>query len=447
MTRKAALLLIALAGCFEDGGEAVEASGKETPATGAPAAAGSGPATPTSAPTGMVTVSGPLAPPRVAEPLRVLVGGDLLPHRPSLVTPTAISDALAPLAPLFATADAVVANYEAATGEVDRRTSRMVYAAPPEWLAALPAAGIAAVTVANNHACDLGEAGLSATLAAARDGSVLALGADDDGDPWAPRVVVERDGRRVCAVAWTTLVNGRTACARSSRLAVAHPSAASKTRIEHAVARARAQCDATIAILHGGDEYEAQTTLVMDQAARAAEAGADAVVVHHPHVPSPIVVHSTRDGRSVPIFASVGNLVTNQGESWKPPMFPVMRDNRRLVCVNGWTRLGLLAELRFRFAQSTTTLDWRSHLVWIDNEHAEDHTIAVPHIAARLLDPEKDRALVSRLSDDTRGPVALFDEPCWSERAMDPPRERCTLVRRDGAPPRPSTRAASRRKD
>jgi poly-gamma-glutamate synthesis protein (capsule biosynthesis protein) len=167
----------------------------------------------------------------------------------------------------------------------------------------------------------------------------------------------------------------------------------------------------------------------MDQAAHAAEAGADAVVIHHPHVPSPIVLHPTKDGRTVPIFASVGNLVTNQGESWKPPMFPVMPDNRRLVCVNGWTRLGVLADLAFKFDKGTTTLEWHSHLVWVDNEHADDRNVMVPHITARLLDPEKDRGIVERLSDDRRGPIGLFDDPCWSERAGASLSNRCTLSR------------------
>src|SRR5687768_149665 len=48
---------------------------------------------------------GPPAPPPPSKPLRVIVGGDLIPHRPSLVTPASIRGALAPLAPTFAQAD------------------------------------------------------------------------------------------------------------------------------------------------------------------------------------------------------------------------------------------------------------------------------------------------------------------------------------------------------
>ena len=178
----------------------------------------------------------------------------------------------------------------------------------------------------------------------------------------------------------------------------------------------------------------------MDMAAHAAEAGADAVVIHHPHIASPVVVHTTRDGRAIPLFASVGNLVTNQGESWKPPMFPVFRENRRLVCINGWTRLGVLADLTFHFDGDAPTLDWGEHLVWIENEHVENKTVAVPRITARLLDPAADKAVIDKLSEDRRGPIALFSDSCWMEHGE--PDARCHTRLIHGAGPPPSTVAA-----
>ncbi len=381
-----------------------------------------------------VTVAQDAAPfePPPAGPLRVLVAGDLIPHRPALAAPESIKNALAPMAPLFGTADAVVANYEAATGDVDPNAFRLAYAVPKWWIAELPGAGIKHVTVANNHACDLGEPGLYATLEAAEENGIDTLGADPK-DAWTPRVLVERGGKRVCAVAWTTIVNANDGpCARSPRLAVAPVHGfEGKSRVDAAIQRARASCDAVVAILHGGEEYRKQTTLVMDQAAHAAEAGADVVVIHHPHIASPIVLHTTRDDRHVPIFASIGNLVANQGESWKPPMFPVLPENRRLVCVNGWTRLGVVADLAFRFDTPSPRLDWNMHLTWIDNEHVEHKDVVVPKIAARLLDPRADEEVVSRLSDDPIGPVDLFREPCWKERpdAADDPRCHVPLVK------------------
>ncbi len=437
-----ALALIACA-CAPDGrpdassGSFASSSSSSSPSSVAPAA---------EEPAIVIEPIGPPAAAPLARPLRVLVGGDLLPHRPSLVTPASIRAALAPLAPTFAKADVVVANYEAATGEVDPKAFRMAYAAPPGWLEELPRAGIRALTVANNHACDLGIEGVEATLAAAANGGAIAIGGDAR-DPWAARAIVDEGGKRICAVGWTTLMNAETGCSRTVRIATARLDRQGRARIDSAIARAKSWCDATIAIIHGGQEYVGQIREVMDQARRAADAGADAVVVHHPHVASPVVVHTTRDGRNVPLFASVGNLVSNQGESWKPSMFPVLRENRRLVCVNGWTRLGVLADLAFDFQKDGVRLDWGYHLTWTENEHANDRAIAVPKIETRLLDPERDADIVARLSEDDRGPVDLFDDPCWVERPIltadeatrDP---RCTTSIRRPPPGSPAALAA-----
>jgi poly-gamma-glutamate synthesis protein (capsule biosynthesis protein) len=364
-----------------------------------------------------VEVNQPPAPPPVG-PIRILVGGDLIPHRPSLASPSAALAALAPLGPLFAQADSVVGNYEAATGALEKKAFRLAYAATPDWLESLPAAGIKAVTVANNHACDLDYDGVDATLEAATKGGLTVLGGDAKGDPWAPRVLAEHGGKRVCAVAWTTFLNAEGGCAKTVRLAVAPEGPQGTKKFVTALARARSTCDATVAIVHGGVEYVPQTPGLLAIARQAADAGADAVVLHHPHVASPVTVHRTKDGRRIPIFASVGNLVSNQGESWKPPMFPVLRENRRLVCVNGWTRLGVLADLAFDLADpARPRLAWGFHLLWTDTEHAEDKA-PVPKISTRLLDPDKDAAIMSHLSDDEVGPVDLFDDPCWVERPL-----------------------------
>ncbi|MDB4941767.1 MAG: Capsule biosynthesis protein capA [Labilithrix sp.] len=385
--------------------------------------------------------------PDPVRPLRVILGGDLLPHRPSLVAPASIGTALAPLSALFAQADAVVANYEAATGEVDHRTDRLAYAAPPGWLGALAKAGVGVVTVANNHACDLGEPGLRATLDEATASKVQVLGGDAR-DPWEPRIIAEEGGHKICAVAWTSISNKKGSCARGGRLAVAPLTSAGKQKVTDALARARAECDATVAIFHAGTEYLPQTSLVMDHAAHAAEAGADAVVIHHPHVASPVVVLKTRDGRDVPLFASVGNLVTNQGESWSAPMFPVLPENRRLVCVNGWTRLGVLADLTFSFGETGPHLDWGTHLVWTDNEHATNRSAATPKIAARLLDPAADHAIVEALSQDARGPRALFSDPCWLEHGggRDPRCSTSAGMQGNAPPPVGAARRLARRR-
>ena len=376
-------------------------------------------------PTVAAAPSAPLSPTSAVPDaaLRVLVGGDVLPHRPRLLPPSRISEALAPLRPLFAEANATIANYETATGDPDDLTDaskRIALAAPAAWMEQLARAGVTAITAANNHACDLGEAGLDATIAASDGLGVQAIGVDPR-DPWRPRVVAEKDGHRVCAVAWSTFVNEPIAgCAASGKIALTDFKKRGLAQIDHAIARARASgCDAVIAILHGGDEYEAQAAGPLIQARHAAIAGADAVVLHHPHVPSPVEVVVTPDGRRVPVFESVGNLVSNQGESWKPTYLPV-RKNRHSISLNAWTRLGVIADLRWRWDHASKpgdrgALEWGYHLIWVDNEHAFHHDLKMPRIDARIFDPVADHAIQAKLSTDSGGPLALFDDPCWME--------------------------------
>jgi len=94
----------------------------------------------------------------------------------------------------------------------------------------------------------------------------------------------------------------------------------------------------------------------------------------------------------------------------------VSAENRRLVCVNGWTRLGMIADLAFRFDGPSAELAWGYHLTWTENEHASDRAVAVPRIASRLLDPSEDWPIVARLSGDAAGPSDVFGDPCWLER-------------------------------
>jgi Bacterial capsule synthesis protein PGA_cap len=354
--------------------------------------------------------------------IHILVGGDLMPHRPMLEDPSRLGDALEPLGPLFAGADLAVANYEAATGDPAAMGAHDIsLVATSEWMRAA-SRYFHAVTVANNHACDLGRRGLESTLEAAREAHVTALGGDDR-SPWQPRVLVEKEGRRVCAVAWTTFVNSEAhACPGSGKLAMAGYDSAGMHAIARAVSSARASgCDATVAIFHGGTEYEAQTPSALALAHVAAEAGADAVVIHHPHVPSPVSVYTTRDGRSVPVFASVGNLVSNQGESYRPEFRPVSPEH--YVSLNAWTRLGVIADLEWSWPVETSTdtrpsLAYGYHLTWTENEHATNRAEPRPRITVRPLDPALDRSLIGRLETDPDGPTRLFDDPCWLERGV-----------------------------
>lgn len=361
----------------------------------------------------------PPAPKGQASKLRVLIAGDVIPHRPMLMKADQIEAALAPLEDFARAADAFVVNFEAAVGTPDP-SQRLVYRAPAEWLTALRTRGVTAVTGANNHACDGGSPGLSETQRAAHAAGLPLIGVDDE-DPWEPRTIASTpDGRRVCAIAWTSIVNSETICAKSKDLARAPVRHAGTQQAIRAIQKAKRSCAAVVAIAHAGDEYLPQRPGVQEMADELAEAGASAVVFHHPHVVSEVRAASTKDGRSVPVFASLGNLVSNQGESYHAPLPPLPTGERRLVCVNGWTRLGMIADLSFDFpAEGAPEVAWGYHLVWVDNEHAVDPTRKVPRITTRLFSPDKDAPIVDAFMRDKSGPVSVFFDARWLGGPME----------------------------
>jgi poly-gamma-glutamate synthesis protein (capsule biosynthesis protein) len=76
-------------------------------------------------------------------------------------------------------------------------------------------------------------------------------------------------------------------------------------RIERQVAALKREADLVLAIFHGGREYTpVPPPYVVRDLRQIADAGADAIVAHHPHVPQGIEVHN-----GVPIAYSLGNFV------------------------------------------------------------------------------------------------------------------------------------------
>jgi len=80
----------------------------------------------------------------------------------------------------------------------------------------------------------------------------------------------------------------------------------------------------------------------------------------------------------------------------------------------------VLADLQWSWprnapAHERPTFTYGYHLTWTDNDHVQNRAEPMPHISTRPLDPTTDRALIQRLSTDTRGPVRLFTDPCWLE--------------------------------
>lgn len=209
-------------------------------------------------------------------------------------------------------------------GETQSPINKLVFTAPPPAAAALARADIDIVALANNHAWDYGRSALFETFERLDAAGVPYVGAGKSVEQaYAPRVV-EAAGYRVAFVAVTDIWN-QEIHPHPGKQFVAD---AELEPLVAAVKKARGMADVDFVVVsyHGGYEYVDQPHEQTRELLRAAvDAGADAVIGHHPHVLQRVAFY-----RGKPILYSLGNFLM------------------RMVTGKPWTEYGALARLTLR---------------------------------------------------------------------------------------------------
>jgi poly-gamma-glutamate synthesis protein (capsule biosynthesis protein) len=184
----------------------------------------------------------------------------------------------------------------------------MVFRTDPEFTPTLRDAGFDALILANNHAMDHGPEGLSRTFRSLASSSLAWAGAGTSGPAYAPRYL-DADGLLVALIAQNDRdVVPPTSCAGEAMLGTA---CFDHDKLEDAIRSAKERGAFVIASMHSGTEYQTHPNARQRAwASVAANAGADLVVGHHPHViqPSEVV------GTSTLAYWSLGNFLFDQ--SW-----------------------------------------------------------------------------------------------------------------------------------
>lgn len=172
--------------------------------------------------------------------------------------------------------------------------------------------------LANNHILDCGEEGVLTTLAQLKHDGIEQVGVNATAsDAQQPRIVTLK-GLRIGWVAHTFSVNFKPFPPDKPWIVNMTPMHlvpdADVSGIEAQVRACRqAGCDLVVVALHWGLEFELYPH--PDQlrwARRFADAGADLIIGHHPHVPQPVEIYRPPSDpeRAVPILYSVGNLTS-----------------------------------------------------------------------------------------------------------------------------------------
>jgi poly-gamma-glutamate synthesis protein (capsule biosynthesis protein) len=179
--------------------------------------------------------------------------------------------------------DIAVGNLEAPITRhgIEFTDKRYRYRTPPKTAAALRDAGFAVVTLANNHMMDFGPAALCETLAHLDRAGVAHTGAGESLAAARQEAIITVGGKRIAFLAYSfTFPTEFYATPDSAGTAPGYP-----RYFREDIARARAGADHVIVSFHWGSEQATAPRPYQLEAARAAiDAGADAVIGHHPHV-------------------------------------------------------------------------------------------------------------------------------------------------------------------
>jgi poly-gamma-glutamate synthesis protein (capsule biosynthesis protein) len=243
------------------------------------------------------------------EPIRtrLILGGDVMLSRHVGRVARAHHDPAFPLrdlAPFLQAADIAFVNLESPFSDHGAVVERgMIFKAEPDMIAALEVAGVDIVSTANNHARDQGAHGVEFTLDWLESHHIAVAGTGRSAEAAHAGVVLERNGIKFGFLAYTYDQSNGNHPDSDKRVAVMD-----LTRMREDMTRMASRADAMIVSMHAGTEYSPKANSQQVAFARAAiDAGACAVVGHHPHVVQPWEHY----GQGV-IFYSLGNLVFDQ---------------------------------------------------------------------------------------------------------------------------------------
>jgi poly-gamma-glutamate synthesis protein (capsule biosynthesis protein) len=274
--------------------------------------------------------SGATSGPATSRTIRIVAGGDVAFGRetPRGVRAVGGAQGLDAVADRLAAADLTLVNLETPLCDVLPPLLPRSAAARPirfrgtsDDAARLAAAGVDAVSLANNHTLDGGPDGLRATLAALEAAGVAAVGASFARDPWAPVLVTTPGGERVALLAGTDHLGPTTRRGAGRHPVALARGAALRERLVAQVGAARAAApDAPVVVLlHWGVEGAPGPDRAQIALAHALlDAGATLVLGHGAHTLQPVEAR----GAGLVLYG-LGDLLLDTGYPGAAALFEV----------------------------------------------------------------------------------------------------------------------------
>lgn len=216
---------------------------------------------------------------------------------------------------LLKSADITIANQESLIGGTEiGLSSYPSFNSPYEVGDALKASGVDLVTMANNHTLDRGEKAIQSAISHWNQLGIPYTGAFLSEEDKKNIRTIEKNGIIFSFLAYTYGTNGIETPKNKPYLV----NRIEESNIDQDIAKASAVSDVVVVSLHFGKEYGRMPNEEQKQLAlKTANAGADIIIGHHPHVLQPMEWIERDDGKRTFVAYSLGNFFTGQNEDYK----------------------------------------------------------------------------------------------------------------------------------
>lgn len=209
--------------------------------------------------------------------------------------------------PIFKEADAVVANLECPITKISAPVyKKYIFRGEPEWLMEIKNSGITHLVMANNHTYDQGRNGIKETYFNLISNKLIPVGYGVNQDDACKPIIIEKEDIKVALFSsvllplenWSYLPDSVGVCQATAEDLKQRIKEFKTLHADYKI----------VIVLHWGAEFQ-ETPLIAQrqQAEELIDAGADAIIGHHPHVVQPKSIYKGK-----PIFYSIGNFIFDQ---------------------------------------------------------------------------------------------------------------------------------------
>ncbi|WP_082460988.1 CapA family protein [Psychrobacillus sp. FJAT-21963] len=235
--------------------------------------------------------------------------GDILLHLP-LYNYASFLPSFEPVREKLESLDLLLANQESIPAGPEFGLSGYPnFSSPTHIIRDLKEVGVDMISMANNHTLDQGEAGVLSAIRHMKKYSMPYMGAYETIEDLQTDRILEVENIHFGLLNYTYGMNGYNTPTGKDYLV----NTIDADRIIKEIQVLKDKVDFVIVSIHWGSEYELEANDQQKQLAHAmAEAGADIIFGHHPHVIQPYEEIATKDGHTTHVFYSLGNFFSAQ---------------------------------------------------------------------------------------------------------------------------------------